>query len=279
MDRAPDQAAGLRRMLARSNMRVIPLASVLERPAQARLAVHLAAGLGQLGNRVVILDASKGDVPNAVSQRPRYELLHLLQGEKDYDDVVLFGPDGVRIVPATRGIESMEHADDTGWSELFGAFTALSEAPDVVLLNCAPGDAHPACRAAGGTHEVVLALNGSPDSVTAAYTLIKTGVRADGQRRYRLVFADTPADFDAAPLAARMIDAARRFLGADLRPGGVLPRDGVIGTASRQTIVSSDPAHPAAVAFLTLAGASTDWGLPEFSRPAALQARGHSSRS
>ena len=279
MDPRPDQAAGLRRMLARTNMRVLPLASVLERSAQARLAVHLAAALSSLGNRVVIVDASRGDVAAALGLRPRYELLHLLQGEKEFGEVVLDGPDALRIVPAARGIVSMEHAEDTGWTELFGAFTNLTDAPDVVLLNCMPGNAHAACRAVssptGGAHEVVLALDTSAESVTAAYTLIKAALRADGQRRYRLLFADTPADFDVAGLAGRMVDAAHRFLGAELREGGTLPRHAALQSAfhppTRRTLVSSDPAHPAAAAFLSLAGASAGWGLPEFSRPAPIQ--------
>ena len=218
--RKQDQAAGLRRMLARTTMRVLPLVSVLGRSAQALLAVHLAAAYSYLGNRVVIVDASRGDVAAAMNLNPRYELLHLLQGEKEYGDVALDGPDALRLVPAARGIESMEHADDEGWTEFFGAFTGLSEAPDLVLLNCAPGEAHAACRAAGGTHEVVLALDASPKSVTAAYSLIKASLQSDGQRRYRLLFADLPDDADAAPLADRMIGAGQRFLGADLRDGG-----------------------------------------------------------
>ncbi len=273
--RKQDQAAGLRRMLARTTMRVLPLVSVLDRSAQALLAVHLAAAYSYLGNRVVIVDASRGDVAAVMNLNPRYELLHLLQGEKEYGDVALDGPDALRLVPAARGIESMEHADDEGWTEFFGAFTGLSEAPDLVLLNCAPGRAHAACRAAGGTHEVVLALDASPKSVTAAYSLIKASLQSDGQRRYRLLFADLPDDADAAPLADRMIGAGQRFLGADLRDGGSLPRHVALQSATRQTLVSSDPAHPAAAAFLSLAGASADWGLPEFSRPAAVSAAVH----
>lgn len=273
--RKQDQAAGLRRMLARTTMRVLPLVSVLDRSAQALLAVHLAAAYSYLGNRVVIVDASRGDVAAAMNLHPRYELLHLLQGEKEYSDVALDGPDSLRLVPAARGIESMEHADDEGWTEFFGAFTGLSEAPDLVLLNCAPGEAHAACRAAAGTHEVVLALDASPESVTAAYSLIKASLHSDGQRRYRLLFADLPDDADPAPLADRMIGAGQRFLGADLRDGGSLPRHVALQSAARQTLVSSDPAHPAAAAFLSLAGASADWGLPEFSRPAAVAAALH----
>lgn len=256
-------------------MRVLPLVSVLERPVQARLAVHLAAALAHLGAKVLILDASRGEVAAALGLRPRYELLHLLQAEKKFDEVVLEGPDGLRIVPAARGIESMQHADDTGWSELFSAFAGLGQAPDIVLLNSAPGELRAACRAGGGTSEVVLALETHGEAVTAAYAMIKTALRVEGQRAYRLLFAGTASDFHAAPLVERMRAAGQRFLGADLRCGGALRRESVLGLSApaRQTIVTSDPAHPASAAFLALAGASADWCLPEYSRPGAIAAR------
>jgi len=280
MIRSPDQAAGLRRMLSRSTTRVLPLVSALERPAQAELAIHLAAALAQLGSRVVVLDASRGAVATALGLRPRFELLQLLQGEKTFDEVVLDGPDGFRVMPAARGIEAMQDADDAGWSELFGAFAALSAPPDLVLLNSARGDTHAACRAARGTHELVLALETGADAVTAAYALMKSATREQGQRRFRLVFTGAPDGFDTAPLAERMNDVARRFLGADLRVGGVVPRDTLLQLRPpvRQTIVAGDLAHPAAAAFLSLAGASLDWSLPEFQRPAAaVHRRAHSA--
>jgi len=271
MGRAFDQAAGLRRMLARTSMRVLPLASVLEREAQARLAVHLGAALSHLGSRLVILDGSRGDIASVLGLKPRYELLHMLEGEKSFREVAIEGPDELRIVPAARGIESMARSDDQGWMELFAAFAALPDAPDVILLNCMPRNANAACRAASGSHEVVLALDACADSVTAAYGLIKTALRDCGQRRFRLVFAENqPGDSPESTvqaLASRFVDTARRFLGAELRPGGVLARHDALQSATRQTIVSSDPAHPAAAAFLTLAGASADWNLPEFFRP------------
>lgn len=280
MNRALDQATGLRRMLSRHCTRVLPLTSALGREAQAQLAIHLATAFAQLGSRALILDASRGDVAAALGLRPRYELLHLLQGEKTFDEVVLQGPDGIRVVPGARGIEAMQEADDTGWAELYGAFASLGEAPDLVLLNSAPGDTHAACRAAQGTHELVLALDSAPESVTAAYALMKTAMRDNGQRSCRLVFANLPQGYDAAPLSARMNEAARRFLGVEVRCGGVLPRDRLLlpGAPLRRSIVASDPAHPAAAAFLTLAGASLDWSLSEFQRPAAATARRAHSR-
>jgi len=249
LSHAHDQAAGLRRMLVRPGMRVLPIVSVLPRPEQASLCLGLATALAQLGHRTLILDASRGDVAAALGLGPRFELLQLLQGEKQFRDVVLDTPGGVRLVPAARGIQSMANADDASWRELFGAFSALSDPPDHLLLNCMPGKAHAACRAAHEGHEVILALDSSPEGVTAAYALIKAALRADGQWRFRLLFADAPPGFDSAPLCERMTAAARRFLGAELLGGGVLPRH--------------EPA-----AYLSVAGRIAGWSLPEFPCPA-----------
>jgi len=272
--RSSDQAAGLRRMLAHTRLRVLPLASTLERGAQAVLALHLGAALSQLGQRVVLLDASRGDLAQVMGLRPRHELLHLLQGERDFDEVVLEGPDGLRLVPAARGVEAMTKDDAGGWSELFGAFAGLRDPADLVLVNCPAGEARTACRIAGGAHEVVLALETGAQAVTGAYALMKAALRSDGQRRYRLLFNEVPEGVDPAPLHARMEEAARRFLGGELNLGGALPREPALAPARpqaplRNTLLASHPAHPAAAAYLSLAGASLDWNLPEIPRPAS----------
>ena len=84
-----DQAAGLRRLLAPRRLRVLPLASTLARDAQAALAMRIAVALEGGGRRVVVLDASRGGVSAHLGLEPRFELLHLLEGERKFDDVAL----------------------------------------------------------------------------------------------------------------------------------------------------------------------------------------------
>jgi flagellar biosynthesis protein FlhG len=251
-----DQAAGLRRMLGRPAVRVLPLASSMDGAAQAALALRLAGALLQLGNRVVVLDASRGEVAAALGLAARRDLLELLQGEKEFADVALAGPEGLRVVPAARGIDLLEQAGAARYHDLFGAFAALSEPADLVLLNCAPGDVHPACRAASGGREVVLALQTDAESVTDAYALIKTALRRDGQHSFRMLFSGA-SPLEAGPLLGRMSAAALRFLEVELRSGGVIPRTGA-GAACR-----------------AVANASYGWNLPVFAGPGPVGAPAH----
>jgi flagellar biosynthesis protein FlhG len=245
-----DQAAGLRRMLGRPALRVLPLLSAMDGAAQAALALRLAAALSQLGSRVVLLDASRGEVAAALGLRqPGSDLLQLLQGEKEFAEVALAAPEGLRVVPAERGIAALGSGSEGAFDQLFGAFAALREPADLVLLNCAPGDARTACRAAHGGRELVLALNTAAESVTGAYALIKAARRQGAPQGFRLLFAEASRS-EAGPLFARMREAARRFLAVELSDGGAIPRT------------------PAADAARGVANASFGWNLPEYSRTA-----------
>ena len=73
--------------------------------------------------------------------------------------------------------------------------------------------------------DVVLALGDDSQSITAAYTIIKAAARRHGQRSFRLLFSGTALRFDAGPIVARMARVAQRFLGVDVRLGGVLERE------------------------------------------------------
>jgi MinD-like ATPase involved in chromosome partitioning or flagellar assembly len=252
-----DQAAGLRQLLAPRQLRVLPLASTLSRDEQAALAVGIGAAFERGGLRVVILDASRGDVAANLGLQPRHDLLDLLEGGREFGEVALRSDAGTRVVPAARGIAAMEQFSD--WTRMFAAFAALDDPADLVLLNCAPGDAAGACQAARGVMaparaagnpahgdgEIVIAMTDHPESITGSYGLIKSSMRRHGQRRFRLLFLEPAAPSEVRALASRMALAARRFLGAELCYGGAHA-----GAAGHQS-------------FSDLAAASTGWSLPE----------------
>jgi flagellar biosynthesis protein FlhG len=244
-----DQAAGLRRLLARPAVRVLALASVLAPQAQALLAVQLGAALARRGARPVLLDASDGEAAAALGLAPRHDLLELLEGRRAFHEAALAGPEGLRVLGGARGIAALEHADADGWRGMFAAFGALREPAGVVLLNLAPGGLRAAGRASGGAVDVGLALGASASGVTAAYALVKAAQQLHGQRRFRLLFVDA-APAEAIALAARMRDTARRFLGAQLAYGGALP-----------------PARSPAD-LTSLADGCLEWALPEFAQAA-----------
>ncbi|MDH4192251.1 MAG: hypothetical protein OEW21_18845, partial [Betaproteobacteria bacterium] len=185
-----DQAEGLRRLLSRRGLRVLPVAGGENADERAQAIAQLAAALGAAGCATVVLDQSRGGVARALGAHPRYDLLHLIEGEKTFDEVAVDAGNGVRLVPASRGLarlaERGKHAED-----LFHAFARLEDPAELVLLNVeTPEIAAQLLPSTEG--EVLLVATTAPGSVTGAYTHIKQLVRARGLTHYRVLLADTP---------------------------------------------------------------------------------------
>ena len=73
---------------------------------KTNVVVNLAVSLARLHNRVAILDADfgLGNVDVLLGLAPPFHLGHLLSGDKDIHDIVVEGPHGIRIVPASSGL-------------------------------------------------------------------------------------------------------------------------------------------------------------------------------
>ncbi len=108
-DSVHDQAAGLRRLLARSSSRVVTVVGARDGLGATSIVVNLAAVLGSSGKDVLVLDEnlSQDNVANTLALKARYDLLHVVRGDKTWQDVMLRGTEGVRVLPVARAIQSL----------------------------------------------------------------------------------------------------------------------------------------------------------------------------
>src|SRR5687768_11786992 len=76
---------------------------------KTNVVVNLAIALARLSHRVGILDADfgLGNVDVLLGLTPAAHIGHLLSGEKPLADILLRGPLGVQIVPASSGLQSL----------------------------------------------------------------------------------------------------------------------------------------------------------------------------
>ena len=129
-----DQASGLRRMLGLVGPRVLPIAGGADGRERATVVVEIALAASAQGYSVVVLDQSKGDVAQILGLRPRYELHHLLSGEKEFNEVALESAQGLRLVPACRGIAQL--AGQPGQAaDFFNAFARIERPANLVIMN------------------------------------------------------------------------------------------------------------------------------------------------
>jgi flagellar biosynthesis protein FlhG len=239
-----DQATGLRRLFARSGLCLLGVAGT----GGTAVTLDLAAALTGLGHRVLVLDRSRGEAAIALGLKARYELAHVLDGERPLASVLLEGPDGLCVLPASRGLARVAELRGD-WRERLGELLApLAEPFGIWLVNGLPPTAGPDAA-------VLLVAAPTPRAITDAYAQIKALARAPGQPELRIVIDRAKSDSAALRAYTNVADAAHRFLSARLDYCGHLPGDnGARGHAITRLAESVVAGLPAAAPQWATAG-------------------------
>jgi flagellar biosynthesis protein FlhG len=241
--RPRDQAAGLRRMLARDRLRVLAIDAGARGAGKTTTVLGIARAAAALGQRVVVLDQSAGEVAGALSLTWRWELAHLLSGEREWREVLLEGPGGIGVVPGAKGLAALAASGGEG-AKLFGGFARLSARPDLVIVNLCTRRARTSCLL-GPEAELLMVARAARASVTATYARIKEHVRRSSRRRFRLL-VNGAGEAEARALHATMAEVVRRFLGAELAFGGAVAAGAAPGDARWDTLARALEGWPLA---------------------------------
>jgi flagellar biosynthesis protein FlhG len=205
--RDDDQASGLRRLFGRRTRRLLGIGGLDATP----FAADLARALGDIGSRVLMIDRSRGELASRAGARARWELAHVVSGDRAMADVLIDLPGDVTILPAARGLDELAlGCDDAdgGWPERLAAWLAdAGREFDVWLVNGLPPS---------GSHaDVLLAIQPTAAGITGAYAQIKALAQCRGLTSFGIVVR-TESEALANVTFASVAETARRFLAARL---------------------------------------------------------------
>jgi MinD-like ATPase involved in chromosome partitioning or flagellar assembly len=87
---------------------------------KTNVVVNLAVALARLHNRVAILDADfgLGNVDVLLGLTPAHHLGHCSPAQKAIEDIVVEGPLGIRMVPASSGLRELTALTPAQWQRL-----------------------------------------------------------------------------------------------------------------------------------------------------------------
>jgi len=241
---------------SRPHVRSLAIASGKGGVGKSTLAANLALALGQRGARVLLVDAdfSQANLDLLLGVHPRWDLQHVLQGEKTLEEIVVEGPYGVRLVPAASGSPELADLDDYRLEVLWRGMGQLEQDADVVLVDTASGVHRTVtwlCRAA---REVLVVTSPDMTAYSDAYALIKL-LQAQGLTRPpHLLINRADGPEEAEEVAHRLRVVARRFLSMELGTWGSVPDDPAVARALRlqEPLLTAFPQSPASLAIRAL---------------------------
>ena len=241
----------------RPRARTVVVASGKGGVGKRNLCANLAVALGEAGARVLLVDAdlSQANLDLLLGLHPRYDLQHVLAGERSMEEIVVTGTPGVRLVPAASDVPELAELDDYRRECLLRGIGTLDQDADVVIMDTASGVTRDALALCLAADDVVVMTTPEMPAFADAYGLIKV-LNAQGIRQApHLLVSQATNDEEAEETADRIRLVARRFLRLNLESWGSIPEDPAIPQAVRrqEPVVLAFPQSPAALAYRALA--------------------------
>ena len=197
--------------------------------------------------------------------RVQRNLSHVLSGECELDDIIIKGPGGINIIPATSGTQSMVDLTPSEHAGLIRAFSDMHTKFDVLIVDTAAGISDMVLSFCRASQDVLLVVCDEPTSITDCYALMKLLSRDHGIFKFKVVANMVRSPKEGQQLFAKLSKVTDRFLDVALELVAVIPFDENIRKSVRkqQAIVEAFPESPASMGFKALAKNLMSWPIPQ----------------
>ncbi|HIF9207750.1 MinD/ParA family protein [Photobacterium damselae] len=264
-----DQASGLRRLTQIPSTKVIAVTGGKGGVGKTNITLNMAISMAKQGKRVMVFDADLGlaNIDVMLGIRIGRNLSHVMAGLCDLQDIIVEGPYGIKIIPASSGTRNMAELDPMQHSGLIRAFSSLQDEVDVLLIDTAAGISDMVLSFARASQDVLVVVCDEPTSITDAYALIKVLNRDYGVQRFKIVANMVRSYREGRDLYTKLTRVTERFLDANLELVACIPLDDAVRQAVRcqKLVVEAYPRSPASLALNSLATKATTW--PSVSNP------------
>ncbi len=230
---------------------------------KTNVSINLSIALAQLKQRVLLLDADLGlaNIDVLLGLKAERNLEEVLAGSCDLQDIMLTGPQGIQIIPASSGTQSMVRLGQQEHAGLIQAFSDMADNIDVLIVDTAAGISDSVLSFIRASQEVLVVVCDEPSSITDAYALIKVLNKNYGIDTFRILVNQTQSDKEGIALYRRLMSTTDKFLDVMLRYEGDIPYDEFVRKAVRKqkAVLDVYPKSDAAKAFMRLAKKVLEW--------------------
>ena len=180
--RLADRAAGRKadgpdRLAKRrgSNTRVISVTSGKGGVGKTNIVANLGYTFARQGKKVLILDADLGlgNLDVLLGLAPKFNLSHVILGEKSVNDIIVEGPGQMLILPASSGIQELTQLTQDQKVRILSELDQLIGAVDILFIDTAAGISSNVMDFNVTAHEIIVVVSPEPTSITDAYALMK----------------------------------------------------------------------------------------------------------
>jgi flagellar biosynthesis protein FlhG len=222
---------------------------------KSSLVLNMGLALAHRGQRLAILDGDfgAGSLNVLLGLSPRFDLRHVVAGERRLADTVVRGPHGIGVIAAGPGVGELLNRDDGARRRILAQLSEV--AVDCLLIDTGAGVGETVLSLVQAADEAVVVTRPEPTALAGAYSLVKAVIARTTSYPFHLL-VNMVRDADEA---RRTYDCLSEILVRLLayRPGyaGHVPTDPQVMQAATEQVpfLVNAPGCPASLAVSALA--------------------------
>lgn len=168
---------------------------------------------------------------------PKYNIKHLLSGEKSIKDIIVKTSEGIDIIPASSGIRELTQLSYGQKMKIIEELENIDKNYDIFLIDTGAGISDNVTFFCSAAHDTIVIVTPEPTSIADAYALIKVLYKEYGEQNFRIVVNSVRNHKEAKETFKKLSMVTERFLGISIDWLGELPYDEKI----KEAVISQKP--------------------------------------
>lgn len=244
-----DQAETLRKLVsARVNpgeprsgkgaARIITVTSGKGGVGKSNFTLNFALALKTLGCKVLLFDADIGmaNIDVLMGVRSRYNLYHLLKGERDINEIIELGTQALPFIAGGSGLADLFSLSEADLNYFTSQIEAISDEMDYIIFDTGAGLSKETLKFIMAADECLVVATPEPTAITDAYALIKVVHGMEEEASFRLVINRVTGEPEAKQVADKISLVAQRFLDMNIPALGYIRDDAHVMQAVKKQV-------------------------------------------
>lgn len=206
---------------------ILAIASGKGGVGKTNIAANLGICLAASGKKVVLFDAdmSLGNLDVLMNFTSKYNISHVLNGQRTIDEVIHCCEDGLEIICGASGIEDLAELSEFQRRRLISELTKLQSRNDAIIIDTAAGISKSVVAFCLASDHALIVTTPEATAITDAYAMIKVLVGNSFAGRISLIVNMADSAASGRKIYQQVASVARRFLDAEVDCAGVLVWD------------------------------------------------------
>ncbi|MCX5815054.1 MAG: MinD/ParA family protein [Proteobacteria bacterium] len=190
-------------------------------------------GANKESTYIVDADLSLGNIDIFFGMSPKFNIKDLIEGRKTINEIIVEGPHGIKIIPATSGIAELSSLTDEQRNILLSSLQELAEY-DFLLVDTPAGISSNVIYFNSISENIFIVVTPDPASITDSYAVIKVLHNKTGRRDFNIIANMVKDEAEALSIYKKLLTVSDQFLNVYLDYMGYIPIDANVRLATKK---------------------------------------------